>query len=96
MEPSTITHRGALGPLVTLFKWVVRKTVRWYVGPQFAALRSELAQVRDELAEVRKELEQVESLQMQAQAFALNHYRELHGRMDQMASGADRVRNQAA
>jgi hypothetical protein len=96
MEPSFITQRGVIGPLVSLFKRVARKTVRWYVGPQFADLRNELAKVRDELAKVRKELEEVERLQTQAQAFALIHYRELHGRIDQMAPGADRVRDQAA
>jgi hypothetical protein len=96
MEPSLITHRGAIGPFITLYKWVARKAVRWYVGPQFADLRNELAKVRDDLAKVRKELEQVESLQMQAQAFTINHYRELHSRIDQMALWADRVHDQAA
>jgi hypothetical protein len=96
MEPSAITHCGAMGPFITLCKWAARKAVRWYVVPQFADLRKQLAKAGDELVDLRKELEELKSLQMQAQAFSLNHYRELHGRMDHMASGTDRVRGQAA
>ncbi len=95
MEPSFITQRGVIGPLVSLLKRVARKTIRWYVGPQFAALRSELGKVRDELAKVRKELEEVERLYTQAQAFALIHNRELHSRMDRLAGG-DKVREHAS
>jgi hypothetical protein len=96
MEPSAITHHGAMGPFITLCKWAARKAVRWYVSPQVADLRRQLAEAGDELVELRKELEELKNLQMQAQAFSLNHYRELHTRMDQIASGADRVRSQAA
>ncbi len=77
MEPPVVTYRRFSGPIVTLFKKVVVKCIRWYVRPQTAALEAELAQVREELAQLTK-------LHVRTQALVLKQYQELFRRLERM------------
>jgi len=43
MEPSAVSHRPVIGSLVVLIKRIVRRSIRWYVGPQLDELRARLA-----------------------------------------------------
>ena len=77
MEPPVVSYRRFSGPIVTLFKKVAVKCIRWYVRPQTAALEAELAQVREELTQLTK-------LHVRTQALFLKQYQEVFRRLEQM------------
>jgi DNA topoisomerase IB len=89
MEPAVVSFHRILGPLAALFKHLVRKSIRWYVHPQVAALEQELARVREELTQLEKQ-------HVQTQAFALNHYQELFSRLERLEADQTAARSAAA
>ena len=77
MEPPVVSYRRFFGPAMVWLKKIVLKCIRWYVRPQTEALEMELARLRKELARLEKQ-------HIRTQAFALNHYRELFRRLEQI------------
>jgi SAM-dependent methyltransferase len=84
MEPSAVSHRRLLGPSVTFVKRLIRKAIRWYVGPQFLHLEDRVrelpnleAQVRQEVAHLHSHLAKLEAERANTQAELLGQFVEL-------------------
>ncbi|HVS34594.1 MAG TPA: hypothetical protein VMS17_03365 [Gemmataceae bacterium] len=55
MEPPITNERRWIGPIITLFRRLIAKCVRWYIQPQTNALDLAVAQIQEELEEFREE-----------------------------------------
>jgi hypothetical protein len=86
MEPSAASHRRVLGPGVTFAKRLIRRAIRWYVGPQLAELHQKVqelqVQLRHETARLHGHLAQLETQRADTQAGLLVQFLELRAEID--------------
>jgi 2-polyprenyl-3-methyl-5-hydroxy-6-metoxy-1,4-benzoquinol methylase len=56
VNPQAVSSRRVVGPLISVVKRLVRKSIRWYVQPQ-------IEELRQQVEELRQRMERVEPLQ---------------------------------